>query len=436
MNTNNKKKNRVNVITLGCSKNLVDSEVLMKQLSSNQLTVDMDSNDTEAKTVIINTCGFIGDAKQESIDMILQFVKAKQAGDIEQLYVMGCLSERYKEELRKEIPEVDQYFGVDQLKDILATFNLDYRTELIGERETSTLKHFAYLKISEGCDRNCSYCAIPMIRGKHISRPMEELVDEAKNLVSKGVKELILIAQDLSYYGYDLYKAPKLAELLEKLSDLEGVEWVRLHYAYPAKFPKEVIQVMKERENVCNYLDIPIQHVSDKMLKIMRRGHGKQDTLDLVDFYRKEIPDMAIRTTLLVGHPGETEEDFEELKEFVKSSRFDRLGVFTYSHEEDTHSHKQYEDDIPEEIKQARADEIMEIQQLISNELNTQKIGKTYKVIIDSKEGDMYVGRTQFDSPEVDNEVLIDTDQELEIGNFYRVEVTSADDFDLYATII
>ena len=444
---------KINIITLGCYKNLVDSEFLMKQLSANNLIVEHDANNTNAKIVIINTCGFINSAKQESIDTILEFVKAKEKGEIEKIFVIGCLSERYKEKLEKEIPEVAQYFGTNNIKEILQTLGLTYKKELTGKRIITTPKHYAYLKISEGCNRHCSFCAIPLMRGKHISKPIETLIDEAKYLVEKGVKELILIAQDSSYYGIDIYKKPELAKLLEKLSALNGVKWIRLHYAYPSKFPLNVIKVMKERENICKYIDIPLQHISDNMLKVMRRGINKRKILKLIDLFRKEIPDIAIRTTILVGHPGETKNDFEELKQFVKSQRFERLGIFTYSYEEDTYSYQNYKDNIPEKIKQQRADEIMEIQLQISNELNNNKIGKSLKVIIDRCEDDFYIGRTEHDSPEIDNEVLIKIENNNlttalpptppqrgrgnnnAIGNFHNVKITFADDYDLHGVI-
>ncbi len=435
MKTNTKK--HINIITLGCSKNLVDSEVLMKQIKANNITVEHDVDNSKANIVIINTCGFIGDAKQESIELILQYVDAKKEGLIEELYIMGCLSERYKEDLKKEIPEVDNYFGVDDLSDILESLKIDYKTELLGERETTTPKHYAYLKISEGCDRSCAFCAIPLIRGKHISKSIEDLVGETKSLVAKGVKEIILIAQDLSYYGYDLYKESRLAELLEKLSDIKGVEWIRLHYAYPANFPMEVIKLMSERDNICKYLDIPVQHISDNVLKLMRRGHDEQKTRDLIKDFKNEMPEMAIRTTMLVGHPGETEEDFNNLVEFVKETKFDRLGVFTYSNEEDTNAYINYKDEIPEEVKVERQNILMDIQQKISNELNVKRIGNNYKVLIDREEGGFYIGRTEFDSPEVDNEVLISSEGvDIKIGEFYNVKINSSDDFDLYGEIL
>ncbi len=426
---------KVNIITLGCSKNLVDSESLMRQLESNGYRVVHDSNE-HSEIVIINTCGFINDAKQESIETILQFEDLRQTNKIEKLFVFGCLSERYKKELEKEIPLVDKYFGVYNLKELTESIGAHYKEELIGERFLTTPKHYAYLKISEGCDRTCSFCAIPLIKGKHKSRPIEEIISEAEFLISKGVKEIILIAQDLSYYGLDIYKEFKLGELIDRLSDLKGLKWLRLHYAFPARFPKDVVKIMKSKSNICKYLDIPVQHISDKLLKNMRRGITKEQTYELIDSFRKEIPEMALRTTLLVGHPGETDEDFNELIEFVKFAQFERLGVFTYSEEENTYSAKNFKDDIPLSIKQSRMDEIMEIQRSISNKLNNNKIGKLFKVIIDRKEGDYYIGRTEFDSPDVDNEVIVKSEKKnLRVGSFYKVRIKSADDFDLIGEV-
>ena len=421
---------KVNIITLGCSKNLVDSESLMRQLESNGFQVVHDSNEP-SEIVVINTCGFINDAKQESIETILQFEELKSNHKIEKLFVFGCLSERYQSELEKEIPVVDKYFGVYNLKELVESIGAHYKGELVGERHLTTPKHYAYLKISEGCDRSCSFCAIPLIKGKHQSRPIEELIKEARFLIKQGVKEIILIAQDLSYYGLDLYKEPKLGELIDQLSNLKGLHWLRLHYTFPAKFPKDVIEVMKNKSNICNYLDIPVQHISNNLLENMRRGITKKQTYDLVHYFREQIPEMALRTTLLVGHPGETDEDFNELIEFVKFAKFERLGVFTYSEEENTYSARNFKDDIPFPVKQARMDEIMEIQRAISNDLNTKKIGKVFKVIIDRKEGEYFVGRTEFDSPDVDNEVMVNSAKKLRVGNFYKVKITSADDFDL-----
>jgi len=430
-------KTKINIVTLGCSKNLVDSEMLMTQIKANHISFVTDSNDTNAQVVIINTCGFIKDAKQESIDTILRFVDAKKKGEINHLFVMGCLAERYKKDLEHDIPEVDEYFGVNNTKDIVDRLQAFYKTELIGERYISTPKHFAYLKVSEGCNRKCSFCAIPLIRGNHVSVPMEMLVQQTQNLVNNGAKEIILIAQDLSFYGYDIYKEFKLAELIDRLSDIEGLEWLRLHYAYPANFPEKAVEVMKRKKNICNYIDVPFQHISDNMLKIMHRGYDKKDTLKMIELLRNAIPDIAIRTTMLVGHPKETAADFKELKQFISDYKFERLGVFTYSHEEDTHAYKNFDDSISEKTKEKRASELMDIQREISATLNEKKIGNTYNVIIDRKEGDYYVGRTEYDSPEVDNEVLIPSKKlSLKTGNFYNVKITSSEDFDLYGTIV
>lgn len=429
---------KINIVTLGCSKNTVDSEHLCTQLKNDGWQVVFDSNDTDAKIVIINTCGFIKDAKEESIDMILQFVEAKQAGEIEKIFVMGCLPQRYKENLQKEIPEVDAFFGVNDLNVILKELSTPYCIKCIGIRETSTPKHYAYLKIAEGCDRKCSFCAIPLIRGKHKSISIETLVNETKYLVSNGVKEIILISQDLSYYGKDLYNEFALPRLVNELTAIEGLGWIRLHYAYPANFPTEVLKIMRENDKVCNYLDIPFQHISDNMLKNMKRGHNKKSTYKLLESFRKEVPNIALRTTILTGFPNETEKDFEELKEFVKEAKFDKLGVFTYSPEEDTYACENYLDNISEDEKQARADEIMEIQQNISRWLNTNRIDDVIKVIIEREEDGFYIGRSQYDSPEVDGEVLIgkEDDMNLEIGSFYNVKVTEADDYDLYADLV
>ncbi len=429
------KSNKINVVTLGCSKNLVDSEKLIGQLNVNNLQVVHDSNDSDARTVVINTCGFIGDAKKESIDTILQYVNAKEQGLIDQVYVMGCLSERYKNDLPKEIPEVDAMFGVNNLEDIVKTLGADYRSDLLGERAVSTPPHYAYLKISEGCDRTCSFCAIPLIRGKHKSRKLEDILTEARGLVSKGVKEIMLIAQDLTFYGVDIYKKQALADLLRQLSDINGLEWIRLHYAYPASFPKDVLQVMREKENICNYLDIPFQHISDKVLRNMRRGVNSTQTYDLINMFRKEIPNLTLRSTLLVGHPGEGEEEFQQLIDFVEKTRFDRMGVFTYSEEEDTYAAEKFKDSIPQEIKEERATRIMDLQEKISLEINESKVSKVYKTIIDRREGEYWVGRTEADSPEVDNEVLVQSEKDLKIGEFYQVEITSADNFDVFGTI-
>lgn len=434
MKTKNKQ-HSINIVTLGCSKNIVDSEQLMRQLEAGGLKVVHDSDVNSAKTVVINTCGFIGDAKQESVNTILQFVEAKEQGLIDRVYVMGCLSERYKKELPAEIPEVDAMFGVNNLQDIVKALGADYKKDLIGERLLTTPNHYAYLKISEGCDRTCSFCAIPLIRGKHKSKNLEDIVTETKQLVSNGVKEIMLIAQDLTYYGVDIYKKQALADLLERIADIKGLEWIRLHYAYPASFPKDVLNVMRERENICNYLDIPFQHISDKVLRNMRRGINSSQTYDLIEMFRNEIPGLTLRSTLLVGHPGEDDAAFDELKTFVEKIKFDRLGVFTYSEEEDTYAAEKFKDILSQTAKQKRADAIMKIQQSISEEKNEEKVGKSIKVIIDRKEGEFWIGRSEGDSPEVDNEVLVKSTKKLKIGEFYDVEVTSADSFDLFANI-
>jgi len=431
MRTKSLKKNRINVVTLGCSKNVYDSEVLMGQLKANNKDV---VHEEEGNIVVINTCGFIDNAKEQSVNTILEFVAKKEQGDVDKVFVTGCLSERYKPDLQKEIPNVDQYFGTTELPGLLKALEADYKHELIGERLTTTPKNYAYLKIAEGCDRPCSFCAIPLMRGGHKSTPIENLVTEAKKLAANGVKELILIAQDLTYYGLDLYKKRNLAELLENLVKVEGIEWIRLHYAFPTGFPMDVLEVMKREPKICNYLDIPLQHISDDLLKSMRRGTTHKKTTDLLYKFRETVPEMAIRTTLIVGYPGETEAHFQELKEWVKEMRFERLGCFTYSHEENTHAYN-LEDDVPDEVKQERANEIMEIQSQISWELNQQKIGQTFKVIIDRKEGNYFIGRTEFDSPDVDNEVLIDaTEIYLKTGEYYDIKITDAADFDLYGT--
>ena len=431
MRTKSLKKNRINVVTLGCSKNVYDSEVLMGQLKANNKEV---VHEEDGNIVVINTCGFIDNAKEQSVNTILEFVEKKEQGDVDKVFVTGCLSERYKPDLQKEIPNVDQYFGTTELPGLLKALEADYKHELIGERLTTTPKNYAYLKIAEGCDRPCSFCAIPLMRGGHKSTPIEHLVTEAKKLAANGVKELILIAQDLTYYGLDLYKKRNLAELLENLVKVEGIEWIRLHYAFPTGFPMDVIEIMKREPKICNYLDIPLQHISDDLLKSMRRGTTHKKTTDLLYKFREIVPEMAIRTTLIVGYPGETEEHFQELKEWVKEMRFERLGCFTYSHEENTHAYN-LEDDVPDDVKQERANEIMEIQSQISWELNQQKIGETFKVIIDRKEGNYFIGRTEFDSPDVDNEVLIDaTEIYLKTGEYYDIKITDAADFDLYGT--
>jgi len=432
-----KNKPRVNVITLGCSKNLHDSEVLMGQLHAGEVDVVHESNNIhDDDIVVINTCGFIDNAKQESIDTILEFSELKKQGKVGQVIVTGCLSERYKTDLEQEITNVDAYFGTNDLPNLVQKLGVDYRHELIGERLLSTPSHFAYFKIAEGCDRPCSFCAIPLMRGRHQSKPMDQLVKEAKHLVKNGTKELILIAQDLTYYGLDLYGKRVLAELLERLSDVEGIEWIRLQYAYPSGFPMDVLKVMRDRSNICNYLDIPLQHISDKLLKSMRRGITKQKTIDLIDSIRQTVPEIAIRTTLICGYPGETEKEFQELANWVEQTRFDRLGCFTYSHEENTHAFK-LEDIIDQEIKEDRVAEIMDIQQQISLEINQSKIGENFKVLIDRKDGDYFVGRTEFDSPEVDNEVLISaSDNYGRIGDFVNVQIQRAEEFDLFGNII
>lgn len=431
--TKGSRKTKVNIVTLGCSKNTVDSEVLLTQLRGNGIEVDHESKKDDANIVVINTCGFIDNAKQESIDTILRYVDAKEEGIVEKVYVTGCLSERYKDDLEKEIPDVDAWFGTRDLSRLLKQLNANYKQELVGERILTNPSHFAYLKISEGCDRPCSFCAIPLMRGKHISKPIEELVLEAKNLAKKGTKELLLIAQDSTYYGLDLYKKRSLADLLKHLSDVEGIEWIRLHYAFPAGFPLDALNVMAERANICKYIDIPLQHGSTRMLQIMRRGITREKTESLLDTIREKVPGIAIRTTLIAGHPGETEADVEETLRFVEKSRFDRLGVFGYSHEENTHSHSM-PDDIPAEVKQERVDQIMELQQGISLELNQQKIGKVYKILIDRKEDGNFVGRTEYDSPEVDNEVMLDAKKNyLRIGDFVHAKVVQATEFDLVA---
>jgi ribosomal protein S12 methylthiotransferase len=415
---------------------VVDSEVLLTQLRGNGIDTVHESESDDSNVVVINTCGFIDNAKQESIDTILRYVDAKEEGAIDKVYVTGCLSQRYKDDLEKEIPEVDAWFGTRDLSRLLKVFKADYKQELVGERILTNPSHYAYLKISEGCDRPCSFCAIPIMRGGHISRPIEELVLEAKNLAKAGTKELLLIAQDSTYYGLDLYKKRNLATLMEHLADVEGIEWIRLHYAFPSGFPMDALDVMAKRPNICKYLDIPLQHGSTKMLERMRRGITREKTEQLLQTIRERVPGIAIRTTFIAGHPGETEAEFEEMRTFIEKSRFDRLGVFTYSHEENTHSHSMV-DDVPEEVKQERMEEIMELQQGISMELNQQKIGKTFKVLVDRKEGANFIGRTEFDSPEVDNEVIIESpDQYLRIGDFAQVKITSASEFDLTGKVI
>lgn len=433
MRTKTLKKNKINVVTLGCSKNVYDSEVLMGQLKANNKEV---VHEDEGNIVVINTCGFIANAKEESINTILDFVQKKKDGVVDKVFVTGCLSERYKPDLQKEIPDVDQYFGTTELPNLLKALEADYQHELIGERLTTTPKNYAYLKIAEGCDRPCSFCAIPLMRGKHKSTPIDELVIEAEKLAATGVKELILIAQDLTYYGLDIYKKRNLATLLKELIKVNGIEWIRLHYAFPTGFPLDVLDVMRNESKVCNYIDIPLQHISDSVLKSMKRGFGKEKINNLLKDFRERVPGMSVRTTLIVGYPGETEENFDELKQWVKEMRFERLGCFTYSHEENTSAYL-LKDDVSEEIKIKRANEIMEIQSQISWELNQEKIGKEFKVIIDRKEGNYFVGRTQFDSPDVDNEVLINAEQAyVRTGDFTTVKITAADDFDLYADVI
>ncbi len=431
MKTKGTKKPKVNLITLGCSKNLVDSEVIMTQLRGNGIPVVHEADGHNNNVVIINTCGFIDNAKQESIDTILKYADAKKQGLIEKVYVTGCLSQRYREYLEKEIPAVDAWFGTMELPALLKKFKADYKHELIGERVITTLKHFAYLKISEGCDRPCSFCAIPIMRGNHISKPMEDILTEARNLARNGVKELLLIAQDSTYYGLDLYKKRNLAELLDKLSDVEGIEWIRLHYAFPSGFPEDILKVMAAKPKICRYIDIPLQHASTNMLNIMRRGTTREKTEALLEKIRSKIPEIAIRTTMLVGHPGETKKDFAELMDFVNQWRFERLGVFTYSHEEGTHAFGM-KDSISQKTKEARAAELMQLQERISLELNEQKIGRTFRTMIDRKESGNFIGRTEFDSPEVDNEVLIDASENyLRIGDFAQIKITAAHEFDL-----
>ena len=429
------RKDKINVITLGCSKNTVDSENMMAQLRANNYQVGHQETESEANVIIINTCGFIDAAKEESINNIIYYSKAKEKGLIDKLYVTGCLSQRYKDDLEQEIPNVDAFFGTMELPRLLKTLKADYKHELVGERLLTTPTHYAYMKISEGCNRTCAFCAIPLMRGKHISKPIEELVKEAKNLAATGVKELILIAQELTYYGLDIYKRRALADLLRELNKVDGIEWIRLHYAYPSKFPVDVIEAMAECESVCNYLDIPLQHASNNMLKAMRRQITREETEELITKIRSINPDITIRTTMLVGFPGETQDDIEELKNFIRKMKFSRLGVFTYSHEEGTSGYE-LEDNIPQEEKQQRAAEVMEEQQNISYELNQKKVGQTLKVLIDKKEGGYFVGRTEADSPEVDNEVLIPAEnQYLRLGDFCTVTITDATDFDLYGEV-
>lgn len=431
MKTKGNKATKINVVTLGCSKNQVDSEVLLAQLRGNGIQAVHESTEDDANVVVINTCGFIDNAKQESIDTILRYVDAKEEGIVDKVYVTGCLSQRYKDDLEKEIPQVDAWFGTRDLSRLLKVFKANYRQELVGERILANPGHFAYLKISEGCDRPCSFCAIPLMRGGHLSRPMEELVREAGNLARQGTKELLLIAQDSTFYGLDLYKKRKLAELMQRLSDVEGIEWIRLHYAFPAGFPMDVLDVMRERANICKYLDMPLQHGSTKMLQLMRRGITREKTVQLLETIREKVPGIALRTTMIAGHPGETDDDFAQLMDFIEKSRFDRLGIFNYSHEENTHAYSMA-DDIPADIKQERAAAVMELQQGISLELNQQRIGKVLKVLVDRRENGNYVGRSEYDSPEVDNEVIIYAPADyLRIGDFVQVRITGATEFDL-----
>lgn len=435
MKTRTLKKNKVNVVTLGCSKNIFDSEVMMAQLKANKFEVEHESTTDDSEIVIINTCGFIDNAKQESIDTILRYADAKAEGLVDKVYVTGCLSERYKDDLEKEIPEVDAFFGTKDLPRLLKTLKADYKHELVGERLLTTPNHYAYFKIAEGCDRPCSFCAIPLMRGKHSSTPIEALVDQAKGLAAKGVKELMLIAQDLTYYGLDLYKKRALSDLLKSLSDVEGLDWIRLHYAFPAGFPMDVLDVMNERHNICKYLDMPLQHGSTKILQAMRRGITREKTEDLIAEIRSRVPGIALRTTLIAGYPGESEADFNEMYDWVERSRFDRLGIFTYSHEENTHAYS-FTDDVPDEVKRERADAIMELQSGISYDLNQSKVGKTFNVLFDRVEGDYFIGRTEFDSPEVDNEVLVKKSEGyIRLGDFQKIEITSADHYDLFGKI-
>ena len=435
MRTRTLKNNKINVITLGCSKNIYDSEVLMGQLKANNMNVEHESDKDDANVVVINTCGFIENAKEESINTIIEQAERKSEGKIDKLFVTGCLSERYKPDLEQEIPNVDEYFGTTDLPKLLQALGADYKHELIGERLTTTPKHYAFLKIAEGCDRPCSFCAIPLMRGKHKSKAIEDLVTEATKLANDGVKELILIAQDLTYYGLDLYKSRRLADLLRSLSEVEGIEWIRLHYIFPTGLPEDVLEVIRTNHKVCNYIDIPLQHISDPILKSMRRGTTHEKIDALLHKFRQEVTGIAIRTSLIVGYPGETEEDFQELKQWVNDTAFDRLGVFTYSHEENTHAHL-LEDDVPEEVKHQRAEEIMELQSDISYRLNQEKVGQTFKVLFDRKEGEYFIGRTEFDSPDVDNEVLVKaSDVYVRMGDFAKVKITHADHYDLYGVI-
>ncbi len=429
--TENKK---IKIITLGCSKNLVDSEALMGQIEANGLSI-ADENDNDARVIIINTCGFINDAKEESIDTILQFAQAKNKKLVDKVYVMGCLSERYKDDLRKEIPDIDNFYGVNQIGEIINELGINYKKELIGERKITSPSHYAYLKISEGCDRTCSFCAIPGIRGKHKSKSIEDLIIESQKLSAKGVKELILIAQDLTSYGIDIYKKQALSDLLKKLIEIDGIQWIRLHYAYPAQFPEDVLDLMAAEPKICNYIDIPLQHNNDRILKSMRRGHSSKINRELLQKFRAKVPNLTVRSTFIVGYPGETDEEFDDLKNFIIESKLDRVGVFTYSHEENTHAFK-LDDNITDEVKQSRADELMQIQEEISMQKNMAKVGKTFSVLIDRKESEFWIGRTESDSPEVDNEVIISSETSLSIGNFYPVLIERAENFDLFGQVI
>ena len=435
MRVKSHKKNTINVITLGCSKNVYDSEILMGQLKANQMDVKHETSD-DANIVVVNTCGFIDNAKEESVNAILEQIERKEEGKIDKLFVTGCLSERYKPDLEKEMPNVDEFFGTKDLPNLLKSLGADYKHELVGERLTTTPSHYAYLKISEGCDRKCSFCAIPLMRGGHKSTSIEDLVTESEKLASKGVKELILIAQDLTYYGLDLYKERRLSELMTKLSEVEGIEWIRIHYAFPTAFPEDVLEIIRINPRVCTYMDIPLQHVSDNLLSSMRRGTTMKKTKDLITKFRKEVPEITIRTSLIVGYPGETEKEFQELLDFVEESKFDRLGVFTYSHEENTHAFN-LKDDVPMEVKHQRAEEVMDLQSSISYELNQKRIGKIYKVLFDRKEGDYFIGRTEFDSPDVDNEVIVHAkDYYVRLGDFANIKITKADHYDLYGEVV
>lgn len=430
------RKNKVDIVTLGCSKNLVDSEQLMRQFAANGYKVEHDPHKINGEIVVVNTCGFIGDAQEESINMILELGEQKRQGRIGKLFVMGCLSERFLGELERELPEVDRFYGKFNWKELISDLGKAYHQDLANDRVLTTPRHYAYLKIGEGCDRTCSYCSIPIITGHYQSRPMEEIEREVRLLVDKGVKELQVIAQDLTFYGWDLYRRFALPELVERISDISGVEWIRLHYAYPTRFPFDLLRVMRERENVCKYLDIALQHISDHMLEKMRRHITKEETYALIQRMREEVPGIHLRTTLMVGHPGETDEDFAELLDFVKRARFERMGAFAYSHEVGTYAYKHYEDDVPEEVKQERLDALMRAQEKISAEINAAKVGQELKVIVDREEEDFYVGRTQFDSPEVDPEMLISKERPLELGQFYQVRVTDAQAFDLYGSVL